>query len=59
MGKSGNYLQYYYFMVRELGSHEAVDDIVNHYKQLEVKYKQFDYEDLEDLYDRKYQELLT
>lgn len=59
IGKSGNYLDYYYFMERELGSKEAVDEIVIHYKQLEVKYKKYDYEELEDLYDQKFRALLT
>lgn len=59
MGKSGNYLQYYYFMERELGSKEAVDELVIMYKQKEVKYKHHDYEELEELYIKKYNDLLT
>lgn len=59
IGKSGNYLDFYYFMERELGSKEAVDNLVTHYKQKEVKYKQHDYEELEDLYDNKYRDLTS
>lgn len=29
VGRGGNYLEYYYFMVKELGSHEAVEQYLS------------------------------
>lgn len=59
VGRSGNYLDYYYFMERELGSKEAVDELVRSYKQKQVVYKEHDYLELKEKYDDLYNKLLT
>lgn len=59
VGRSGNYLDYYYFMESELGSKEAVDDLVRAYKQKQVVYKDHDYVELKELYEKKTADLLT
>ena len=50
VGRSGNYLEYYYFMVDELGSRDAVDELVAKLKQINIKYTLDDYKKLEQHY---------
>ena len=60
VGKSGNYLDYYYFMESELGSKEAVDELVIKYKQMTgVVYKIHDLKEIRTKYDQMTKDLLT
>lgn len=58
VGKGGNYLEYYYFMVKEMGSHEAVEQYRNAVKQRVIKYKLHDYLELAEYYDHRTKEVL-
>ena len=58
VGKSGNYLDYFYFMEKEIGR-PAIDAMVIELKEKKVAYSEQDYIDIKNLYEQKREKLLT
>lgn len=58
IGKSGNYLDYFYFMESEIGR-LAIDKLVKELKDKKISYSSQDYIDIKNLYEQKRQNLLT
>ena len=58
VGKSGNYLDYFYFMEEEIGR-PAIDALVIELKEKKVAYSIEDYINIKSLYENKREKLLT
>ena len=58
VGRSGNYLEYFYFMEKELGR-EAVDDLVIELKNKTIKYTYDDYVEKKREYEQRFKDLLS
>lgn len=58
IGKSGNYLDYFYFMESEIGR-EAIDALVLELKSKKIAYSEDDYIAIKKLYENKREKLLT
>lgn len=58
IGKSGNYLEYFYFMESEIGR-PAIDSLVKELKEKKISYSADDYIDISKLYIEKREKLLT
>ena len=58
VGRSGNYLEYFYFMEQEVGR-DMIDQLVAEAKQRTIKYTLQDYYDLAQQYTERAAKLLT
>ena len=58
VGKSGSYLEYFYFMESEIGR-SAIDNLVVELKAKKVAYSSEDYIYIKSLYEKKREGLLT